>query len=231
LLCEREKPAKHRVRAIVGWPGCVQCRNSVLANPFPPETQFLHAAFVNRADMSREQRGELDFPLVRQAYHFKELHEMEVNSHTLGFLLHEVARLLKKRFEQHARGSGLTRSQWQVLTYLDRNEGINQSRLAGLLDLEPITLSRIVDKLQSFRLIERHPDPTDRRVWTLHLTPATRPKLTEVRNLGDLTSSEALAGVSDADRLHLLKTLQTLKSNLTDGRDTWVVEQRRAIHG
>jgi MarR family transcriptional regulator, transcriptional regulator for hemolysin len=231
LLWEREKPAKHRVRAIVGWPGCVQCRNSVLANPFPPETQFLHAAFVNRADMSREQRGELDFPLVRQAYHFKELHEMEVNSHTLGFLLHEVARLLKKRFEQHARGSGLTRSQWQVLTYLDRNEGINQSRLAGLLDLEPITLSRIVDKLQSFRLIERHPDPTDRRVWTLHLTPATRPKLTEVRKLGDLTSSEALAGVSDADRLHLLKTLQTLKSNLTDGRDTWVVEQRRAIHG
>ncbi|MEH2563741.1 DNA-binding MarR family transcriptional regulator [Bradyrhizobium sp. AZCC 2289] len=134
-----------------------KCRNSILPNLFPPETQFLHAASVNRADM-------------RQAYHFKELHEMEVNSHTLGFLLDEVARLLKRRFEQHARGSGLTRSQWQVLTYLDRNEGINQSRLAGLLDLEPITLSRIVDKLQSVRLIERQPDPTDRRVWTLHLT-------------------------------------------------------------
>jgi MarR family transcriptional regulator, transcriptional regulator for hemolysin len=202
-----------------------------LPNLFPLETQFHHAASVNRADMSRQQRGELDFPLVRQAYHFKDLHEMEVNSHTLGFLLHEVARLLKKRFEQHARGSGLTRSQWQVLTYLDRNEGINQSRLAGLLDVEPITLSRIVDKLQSFRLIERQPDPTDRRVWTLHLTPAARPKLTEVHKLGDLMSSEALAGVPDADRLHLQKTLQTLKSNLTDACDTSVAEQQRAIHG
>jgi MarR family transcriptional regulator, transcriptional regulator for hemolysin len=208
---------------------CVQCRNSILPNLFPLETQFLHAASVNRSDMSQQQRG--DFPLVRQAYHFKELHEMDVNSHPFGFLLHEVARLLKKRFEQHARGSGLTRSQWQVLTYLDRNEGINQSRLAGLLDVEPITLSRIVDKLQSFRLIERQPDPTDRRVWTLHLTPAARPKLTEVRKLGDLTSSEALAGVSDPDRLHLQKTLQTLKSNLTDACDTSVAEQQRAIHG
>ena len=156
---------------------------------------------------------------------------MDVNSHPFGFLLHEVARSLKKRFEQYARGSGLTRSQWQVLTYLDRNEGINQSRLAGLLDVEAITLSRIVDKLQSFRLIERQPDPTDRRVWTLHLTPAALPKLMEVRKLGDLTSSEALAGVSDADRLRLQKTLQTLKSNLTDACDTSVVEQQRAIHG
>jgi MarR family transcriptional regulator, transcriptional regulator for hemolysin len=168
---------------------------------------------------------------VRQAYHFEELYEMEVNSHTLGFLQHEVARLFKKRFEQHARGSGLTRSRWQVLTYLDRNEGVNQSRLAGLLDVEPITLSRIVVKLQSFRLIERQPDPTDRRAWTLYLTPAAGPKLTEVRTLGDLTSSEALAGVSDADRLHLQKTLQTLKSNLTDACDTSVAEQQRAIHG
>jgi MarR family transcriptional regulator, transcriptional regulator for hemolysin len=181
--------------------------------------------------MSQQQRGELDFPLVRQAYHFKELHEMDVNSHPFGFLLHEVARLPKKRFEQHARDSGLTRSQWQVLTYLDRNEGINQNRLAGLLDVEPITLSHIVDKLQSFRLIERQPDPTDRRVSTLHLTPAARPKLTEARKLGDLTSSEALAGLSDADTLHLQKTLQTLKSNLTEACDTLVAEQQRAIHG
>jgi MarR family transcriptional regulator for hemolysin len=156
---------------------------------------------------------------------------MEANSQILGFLLHEVARLLKKRFEQRAPGLGLTRSQWQVLTYLDQNEGINQSGLAELLDIEPITLSRIVDKLQSVGLIERHPDPTDRRVWTLHFAPAARSKLREARERGDLTRSEALVGVSDNDALHLLKTLQALKSNLTDACDTSVVEQERAIHG
>src|SRR5882724_12672013 len=111
---------------------------------------------------------------------------MEVDS-TLGFLLHDVARLLKKRFEQNSRRSGLTRSQWQVLTYLAQNEGINQARLAELIEVEPITLCRIVDKLQSFGLIERHPHPSDRRVWVLRLTPAARPKLTEAKKFSDRT--------------------------------------------
>ena len=74
---------------------------------------------------------------------------MEVDSPALGFLLHEVARLLRKRFEQNARCSGLTRSQWQVLTYLAQNEGINQARLAELIEIEPITLGRIADKLET----------------------------------------------------------------------------------
>jgi DNA-binding MarR family transcriptional regulator len=97
---------------------------------------------------------------------------VESNAPTLGFLLHEVARLLRRRFEQNARDSGLTRSQWQVLAYLANNEGINQSGLADLLEIEPITLCRIVDKLQTRGLIERRPDPSDRRAWLLHLTPA-----------------------------------------------------------
>src|SRR3977135_4525686 len=88
---------------------------------------------------------------------------MELNAPTLGFLLHEVARLLRRRFEQNARNSGLTRSQWQVLAYLAGNEGINQSGLADLLDIEPITLCRIVDKLQTPGLVARQPDPSDRR--------------------------------------------------------------------
>jgi MarR family transcriptional regulator for hemolysin len=117
---------------------------------------------------------------------------MEANSSTLDFVLRDVARLLRKRFEQNARGSGLTRSQWRVLTYLAQNEGINQSGLAELLDMEPITLCRIVDKLQAFGLIERHPHRSDRRVWILHLTPAAQTKLMQVRKLGDMTRSEAL---------------------------------------
>ena len=95
-------------------------------------------------------------PRLRPIHLLEVSTSMEANSSTLDFLLHDVARLLRMRFEQNARGSGLTRSQWQVLTYLARNEGISQSGLAELLDVEQITLCRIVDKLQAVGLIERH---------------------------------------------------------------------------
>jgi MarR family transcriptional regulator for hemolysin len=156
---------------------------------------------------------------------------MELNAPTLGFLLHDVARLLRRRFEQNARLSGLTRSQWQVLAYLAKNEGINQNGLADLLEVEPITLCRIVDKLQALGLVERHPDPSDRRVWLLHLTPAARPKLTQLGKLGEVTRGEALAGVSEADTERLLKTLQALKSNLADACDAPVAGQKKVSHG
>ena len=155
---------------------------------------------------------------------------IEVNPPTLCFLLHDVARLLKKRLEQLFRGSGLTRSQWQVLAYLAQNEGINQRGLAELLEIEPITLGRIVDKLEAMGLIERHPHPTDRRTWLLHLMPAARPKLERGRELGDATRSEALAGVSEVDRQYLLKTLQALKANLTEACDAPIAGQKRVSH-
>jgi MarR family transcriptional regulator for hemolysin len=155
----------------------------------------------------------------------------EVNSPTFCFLLHDVARLLKKRLEQLFRGSGLTRSQWQVLTYLAQNEGINQKGLAELLEIEPITLGRIVDKLEAMGLIERHPHPTDRRTWLLHLLEAARPKLEQVCELGDVTRSEALAGVSEDDGQRLLKTLEAMKANLTEACEAPIAERERASHG
>jgi MarR family transcriptional regulator for hemolysin len=170
-------------------------------------------------------------PPLRRIHLLEVSTSMEANSSTLDFLLHDVARLLKRRFEQNARGFGLTRSQWQVLTYLAQNEGINQSGLAELLDVEPITLCRIVDKLQAFGLIQRHPHPSDRRIWILHLMPAAHPKLIQVRKLGDMTRSEALAGVSDIDGLRLLETLQALKLNLTDACDSSVAGHKRVTHG
>jgi MarR family transcriptional regulator, transcriptional regulator for hemolysin len=156
---------------------------------------------------------------------------VQLNAPTLGFLLHDVARLLRRRFEQNARDSGLRRSQWQVLAYLANNEGINQSGLADLLEIEPITLGRIVDRLQARGLIERHPDPSDRRAWLLHLTAAARPKLSQLRRLGEVTRGEALAEVPAADTERLLKTLQTLKANLTDACASPVAGQKRANHG
>jgi DNA-binding MarR family transcriptional regulator len=159
---------------------------------------------------------------------------MDDNSPTLGFLLHTCARLLKKRFEQNARDSGLTRSQWQVLAYLSKVEGINQAGLAELLDLEPITVGRIVDKLEEMSLIERRPHPTDRRVWELHLAPAAHKPLENAKKIGDATRAEALAGISAADRVHLVKTLQAVSANLVKACEAPPiepkVEQKRARH-
>jgi MarR family transcriptional regulator for hemolysin len=156
---------------------------------------------------------------------------LEVDSPALGFLLHEVARLLRRRFEQNARSSGLTRSQWQVLTYLAQNEGINQARLAELIEIEPITLGRIADKLETLMLIKRKPHPTDRRRWLLHLMPAAGSRLEQAGEYGDVTRNEALAGVSEADRQHLLKTLEAMKANLTQACDATLAGQKRASHG
>lgn len=133
---------------------------------------------------------------------------------TLGFVLHDVARFLRKRFEQHARGLGLTRSQWQVLAFLAPNEGIHQGGLAEILEIEPITLVRILDKLESRGLIERRQHPGDRRIWLLHLTADAHPLLDRMRELGDLTRSEALAGIPEAEREQLLGMLTIMKRNL-----------------
>ena len=156
---------------------------------------------------------------------------MEVKPPTLAFLLHDVARLLKKRLEQNSGGSGLTRSQWQILAYLAQNEGINQKGLAELLEIEPITLGRIVDKLETLGLIERNPHPTDRRTWLLHLVEAARFKLIQIREFGDITHREALAGVSEDEGQCLLRTLEAMKANLTEACEAAIAGQKRANDG
>jgi len=136
------------------------------------------------------------------------------HSRILGFLLHDTARLLRKRFEQRARHLGLTRSQWQVLAYISRNEGIHQGGLAELLDIEPITLTRLLDKLEARGVIERRQHPTDRRTRLLYVTEAAHPLLEAMRELGEITRAEALDGLSQADRDVLIQSLMTMKSNL-----------------
>jgi MarR family transcriptional regulator for hemolysin len=138
---------------------------------------------------------------------------------TLGFVLNDVARLLRKRFEQRARGLGLTRAQWQVLAYLSANEGIHQGGLADLLDIEGITLVRILDKLEANGFVERRRHPTDRRLWLLHLTPKAHPMLTRMRVIGDATRQDALDGLSDEERDQLLRMLSAMKQNLLEACD------------
>jgi DNA-binding MarR family transcriptional regulator len=138
------------------------------------------------------------------------------NPPTLGFVLHEVARLLKRSFERKAKALGLTRSQWQTLVYLNVHEGIYQGKLADILEIESITLVRILDKLEARGLIERRRHPTDRRMWQLYLRDEARPLIAEMQKIGNETRAEALAGVSAEDRARLLETLTTMKGNLAE---------------
>ncbi|MFV0280106.1 MAG: MarR family winged helix-turn-helix transcriptional regulator [Rhodoblastus sp.] len=133
---------------------------------------------------------------------------------TLGFLFNDTARLMRKRFEQRARHVGLTRAQWHALAYLARNEGIQQSALADLLELEPITLGRILDRLEAADLIERRRHAADRRVWLLHLKPKAHALMTDMFAIGEATRNEALAGIDEADRNALTRILVAVKANL-----------------
>ena len=140
----------------------------------------------------------------------------EIPGRTLGFVLNDVARLMRKRFEQRARAAalGLTRAQAAVLAYLARQEGINQAALAQILELEPITLARLLDRLQAAGLVERRPDPKDRRAHRLYLTAAAYPLLDRIFALAAEVREDALAGVAEADRGRLLDLLIEMKANL-----------------
>jgi MarR family transcriptional regulator, transcriptional regulator for hemolysin len=154
---------------------------------------------------------------------------MSSQTATVGFLLHDVARLLRKRFEQRARSLGLTRAQWQVLVFLAQNEGIHQSGLADILEMEPITLLRIVDKLEARGLVERRRHATDRRIWLLYLCEAAHPLLEELREYGAVTRGEALFGVSEADQDRLFAMLTLMKSNLVKACNSPVNEKEAKV--
>ncbi|MCQ4313591.1 MarR family transcriptional regulator [Stutzerimonas sp. VN223-3] len=133
---------------------------------------------------------------------------------TIGFVLHDVARLMRKRFEQRARQIGLTRSQWQVLSKLAMNEGIHQKGLADLLEIESITLVRLLDKMQERGLVERRPHPTDRRMTLLYLTPESHPLLQVMRTLGEQTRVETMIDFSEAEGRQLEQFLARMRANL-----------------
>ena len=114
---------------------------------------------------------------------------------SLGFLLSDAARLLRRRFDQKARHLGLTRAQWQVLAHLARNEGINQVGLAELLDVQPITLCLQIDRREEGGWVARRPDPGDRRARLLFMTEKARPVIVEMRALAEEIYAEALDGL------------------------------------
>ena len=134
---------------------------------------------------------------------------------SLGFLLMDAARLLRKRFEQEARHLGMTSAQLQILGRIAVNERINQSRLAALLDMEPITVCRHVDRMEATGLVERRADPGDRRVRLLSVTEKGRELIPQMREIAQRILGEAQQGLSDDRRALLLDALETFVSNLS----------------
>jgi MarR family transcriptional regulator for hemolysin len=136
------------------------------------------------------------------------------NNRELAFSINDVARLLRT-YADHAAGQfGMTRAKWAVLARLDRFEGLKQAELAEMLDLQPISLTRLLDGLAENGLIERRPDPEDRRAKRLFLTPGARPLLARLSELGEDLMETALAGLQPADVNGLLAHLSTVKENL-----------------
>jgi MarR family transcriptional regulator for hemolysin len=134
----------------------------------------------------------------------------------IGALLHDVARLIRRRFERRARHTGLaiTRQQARALLSIARTEGLSQAAIATLLDIEPIALVRLLDRLHEEGLVERRLHPTDRRVRTLWLTPLGWTMVDRILAINAQVRDEACAGLSPTARDTLLRALDHMKANL-----------------
>jgi MarR family transcriptional regulator for hemolysin len=139
--------------------------------------------------------------------------ELPVNRE-IAFTIMDVARMLRTYADQRARQFGISRAQWGVLVRLDRSEGLKQSELADILDLQPISLTRLLDRLADNGLIERRPDPNDRRANRLYLKPAARPLLEQLADLGQAMMADVLAGLDGKTNARLLHDLRAIKDNL-----------------
>jgi MarR family transcriptional regulator for hemolysin len=142
----------------------------------------------------------------------------------LLFLLHDVARLLRVDADKRARAHDMTRAQWGILIWLERQPGISQKELSELLEVEPITVARLIDRLEARGMVERRPDPRDRRIWRLHLQQAALPVLRDIDRQRAEISRMVTAGLDD-------DTLETLMGALLRMKTTLVQEAHAGRRG
>jgi DNA-binding MarR family transcriptional regulator len=135
-------------------------------------------------------------------------------SRNFGFILHDVARLLRTTFDRRVKSLGLTRSQGWVLNHLFRNDGVTQSDLADLLQIEKATLGRLLDRLEAKGWVRREADAADRRVRRVFLTEEVEPALKAMRTAAAEVRRDALAGLSADQAEHFVDTLLAVKANL-----------------
>lgn len=132
----------------------------------------------------------------------------------LLFLLSDVGRLVRIHADRRAREDGMTRAQWVILARLARMGGLSQKELADALEVEPITVGRLIDRLQARRLVERRPDPSDRRIWRLHLMPDAAPILDRIEAYRAELHAKVTAGL-DGESVHrVVEALLNMKSQL-----------------
>jgi len=136
------------------------------------------------------------------------------DNRTFTYLLVDVTRLLRKHFDRRATPLGLTRAQWRALKAVHRQEGMTQAALAELLEMEPIPVGRVVDRLQQAGFVERRADPKDRRCWRLHILPKADGVLGAMETIADGLRADALHGVAEVDLEVLIDTLARIKANL-----------------
>ena len=132
---------------------------------------------------------------------------------TVGYLLKDVSRRYAARFERHAEEVSLTLTQCKVLVYLSKNEGASQVRLCELTEVEPMMMVRILDRMEADKLLERRPDPADRRARRLYLTRKATRALEEIDRISEVTRNEFFAGVGKTDREAFLNVLEQVHQN------------------
>jgi MarR family transcriptional regulator for hemolysin len=136
-------------------------------------------------------------------------------SRQLGFLLKDTSRRYTRRFEERAQALSLTLPQCRALLYLENNEGVSQKRLSELTELDPMTLVRILDRMEADGWVQRRFDPTDRRAHTLWLTPKSKPVLEHIARLIAETRAETLHGLATEERTKLVELLERIHANLS----------------
>lgn len=134
---------------------------------------------------------------------------------TIGSLVHEIDRLVKKRFDRFAETTGMSRAQWQVLARVAKRQGVNQATLADLVGVEPISICRMVDRLEALNLVERRPDPSDRRARLIHITEDARPGLERMKATAQALFKEALTGITPEEEEILTNLLGRVHANLS----------------
>ena len=137
------------------------------------------------------------------------------NERSLGFLVADVARLLRRSMDRRLQALGLTQAQWRAIIHLSRNEGMTQATLAERLEIQPITLTRLLDRMENAGWVQRRTHPADRRAVQLYLTAQSQPILEQLHALGTATLQEATRGIAPRAERQLVATLEQLKQNLT----------------
>ncbi|OOY29791.1 MarR family transcriptional regulator [Thioclava sp. L04-15] len=145
---------------------------------------------------------------------------------SLGFLMHDATRLIRRRFEGKANELGLTTAQWRLLVYLKREGPLPQARLAELLEIEPISVSRLVDRMEEADWVLRKPDPTDRRVKLIHPSAKARNAFEDAREIADEIYAKALAGLTEETVEQVMTTLRHIIQNLSEESSLEVSEAK-----